>query len=195
MIYKMYVIPILAGYFLGSIPWAYILTKHFKNIDITTKGSGNLGTTNVYRTSGIKVAVLVYILDMLKGLLPIVIGRYYGYEDIGVIASVFAVIGHCYSPFMKFKGGKGVAVSSGMILAISPVMFLGLLIVQFLLLFITRIMSIASVSSAILFPITTLFMNGIGIVFYSSLFIGLFVVFKHKDNIKRLMKGEEKKLI
>ncbi len=195
MSYKVYVFSIIAGYILGSIPWAYILTKYLKNIDITKEGSGNLGTTNVYRTSGIKIAVSVYILDMLKGLLPILIGRYYGYEDVGVIASVFAVIGHCYSPFMKFKGGKGVAVSSGMILAINPYMFLGLLAIQFFVLFATKIMSIASISTAILFPVTTGFLYNIGIKFYSALFIGLFVIFKHKDNIKRLLKGEEKRLI
>ncbi len=195
MSYKMYIVAALIGYMLGSIPWAYILTKRFKNIDITKEGSGNLGTTNVYRTSGIKIAIMVYILDMLKGFLPILIATYYGYEDVGVISSVFAVIGHCYSPFMKFKGGKGVAVTSGMILAISPLMFFGLLVLQFLILFITKIMSIASLSSAVLFPIITALMYSIGIKFYVALFIGLFVIYKHKDNIKRLIKGDEKKLI
>ncbi len=195
MLYKSYFFAALIGYLLGAIPWAYILSKHYKNIDITKKGSKNLGTTNVYRTSGIKVAIVVYILDMLKGFLPITIASYYGLENAGIIASVFAVIGHCYSPFMKFKGGKGVAVSSGLILAINPYLFMGLLAIQFLILFLTRIMSIASLSTALLFPICTYFIYNLSYKFYASLFIGIFVFYKHKENIKRLVKGEEKKLI
>ncbi len=189
------VFSIFIGYLIGSIPWAYIITKRFKNIDITKKGSGNLGSTNVYRTSGIKIALVVYILDMLKGLLPILIGNYYNMTDVGVLASLAAVIGHCYSPFMNFKGGKGVAVSSGLILGINVYMFIILVIIQFGILFITKIMSVASISSAILFPVFTYYLYGSSVKFYVALFVGIFVIYKHRENIKRLIKGEEKKLI
>ncbi len=186
---------IILGYIWGAIPWGLILSKGLANVDISKHGSKNIGSTNVFRTIGIKYAIFVYILDMLKGFIPYFLAKYYEYDNMGLVISFFAVIGHCYSPFINFKGGKGVATASGIILAINYKIFIVLIIIQFIMLYTIKIMSICSITTSILFPVFIYFVYGTGLKFYTAILIGIFVTFKHKQNIKKIINRNENKLI
>lgn len=187
-------IPILVGYLIGSIPFSYLVVKLFGHQDIRKVGSGNVGTTNVARSLGIPYAVLAYVLDMSKGLLAFFIIRHFYDYGLGVLASAFAVIGHCYSVWLSFKGGKGIAVSSGFLLASSPVVALILIGIQLIMVLLFRRMSLASIISALCFPVVTYLINGVTPLLYVSFFMAPFVIFQHRENIKRLIQGKEKKL-
>lgn len=187
-------IPIICGYLIGSIPFSYLVAKIFGKQDIRKVGSGNVGTTNVARTLGIPYAVLAYVLDMSKGLIAFFIfNKIFGYGP-AVLASAFAVIGHCYSLWLGFKGGKGIAVSSGFIFASSPLVAIILIGVQLVTLLLSRRMSLASIVSALSFPLVTYLVNGVNPLLYVSFFMTPFVIFQHRENIKRLLNGTEKKL-
>jgi glycerol-3-phosphate acyltransferase PlsY len=164
------------------------------NIDIRNYGSGNTGATNVFRTLGLKAGFTAFFLDFLKGFVPAIIAKKLFDIDLAVLASVFAVVGHCYSFWLGFKGGKGVATTGGTIFALYPVIGLILLVLQFTLIFTTRIMSLASISTAFLFPIISYFMdtNSLFVIYATGL--GIFVIYKHKSNIQRLLNGTESKM-
>ena len=185
---------IIMGYLFGSIPFSYLIPKWIGKIDIRSHGSGNTGTTNVIRTLGLKVGVIAFIGDFLKGVVPTYIGMRLLPEYGGYIAAVFTVIGHCYPVWLKFKGGKGIATSAGTLLVLSPVTLAILLAVQFILLFLTRYMSLASLSSGVLYPILTFSFHKPPAECAFALFLGGFVFYRHRTNFMRLIRGEEKKL-
>lgn len=185
---------VLLGYALGSIPFSYLVPKMLGNIDIRKHGSGNTGTTNVVRTLGLKVGIVAFLGDFLKGLIPALIGHNLFGTLGGIIAGGFAVIGHCYSVWLKFNGGKGIATSAGVIGVVFPILFPILLIVQFAIIFATRLMSLASISSAILLPIlTSFFYPAIEQIIFAVL-LGAFVIYRHRANLIRLMNGTENKI-
>ncbi len=189
-----WIISLIIGYALGSIPFSYILVRLVEGFDLRTKGSGNLGTTNVLRTLGFGYAVLNYVLDMLKGAVSFLIIRAIFGTPMDLVAGLGAIFGHCFSPFVDFKGGKGVAVASGLLLASDARMFLVLVVIQFVMLFMTRRMSAGSITSAACAPIIAWFFNGKTPIFYAILLAGAFVIFQHRANISRLLRGEEKPL-
>lgn len=189
-----WIISLIIGYLIGSIPVSYLLVRFVGGFDLRSRGSGNLGTTNVLRALGIKYAVLNYILDMLKGAVSFWIALALFGSPFGLVGGIAAVLGHCFSPFVGFKGGKGVAVASGMLLAADWRMLGILLLVQFAVLFVTRRMSAGSLSSAASAPIVAYFLGGTFPLFYASLLVGAFVIFQHRANIGRLIRGEEKPL-
>ena len=183
-------------YLIASIPFGYIIGKFFGK-DVTKEGSGNIGATNVARTLGKKAGALVLILDMLKGFIPVFYAKKLFFFDpkfIAIIALV-AVIGHCFSVFMKFKGGKGVATGIGVLLALSPkvaalviMMWLGTFLVS-------GYVSLASILAASLSWVFYFFLEG---EFYTTLAIliaSLIIVIKHSSNIERLLKGTESRFI
>ncbi|PAB60616.1 glycerol-3-phosphate 1-O-acyltransferase PlsY [Anaeromicrobium sediminis] len=182
------------SYLIGSIPFSYITAKVMGNIDIRNYGSGNTGATNVYRTLGAKAGFTAFFLDFLKGFVPAILAKRFFDVDMAVLASVFAVVGHCYSFWLGFKGGKGVATTAGTIFALSPILGLILLVLQFVLIFTTRIMSLASISTAFLFPIMSYFMATSNVFVLYATALGIFVIYKHKANIKRLLNGTESKM-
>ncbi len=188
-----YLIFILLGYFIGSLPFSYLTGKYLGNIDIREYGSGNTGATNVLRTLGKKAGLLAFIGDFLKGLIIALIAKGYGI-NIAVLASGFAVVGHCYPIWLKFKGGKGVATAGGTIFGLYPIVGVILLVVIIAIIYIFRIVSLASITVAILFPILSLILRLPNSFLIYSIIIGLFVVYKHKSNIKRLLSGQEKKI-
>lgn len=184
----------ILSYLIGSIPFSYLLPKWIGKIDIRVHGSGNTGTTNVLRTLGMKVGILSFIGDFFKGILPTLLGLLLWGEIGAIVGGAMAVIGHCYSVWLKFKGGKGVATSAGVLIVLLPKIFVILLICQFVLIGIFKYMSLASISSAILLPIFSIvFKMSFEVVVFSFL-LGSFVLFKHRTNIKRLMSGTETKL-
>jgi glycerol-3-phosphate acyltransferase PlsY len=194
------IIFLVIAYFMGSIPNGVIIGKKFKGIDIREHGSKNSGATNAYRVLGKTYGIIVLLLDALKGWLPIFLADISGVSGWHLIlVGLLAIVGHTLSPFLKFKGGKGVATSLGVFLYLVP-HIVGILVTVFVVVVATtKYVSLGSVLAAGLFPILVLFMPikpelGKWNMFGFSLVIGLFVIFKHKSNIKRLLEGTENKI-
>lgn len=189
-----YIIVIVLSYLLGSIPFSYIVPKVLGKIDIRSVGSGNTGTTNVVRTLGLKIGAVAFLGDFLKGVIPSIIGTqilgFYG----GLIGGAFAVLGHCYPIWLNFKGGKGIATSAGSLLFVFPLITLILLIWQFIIIFATKYMSLASITSAIMFPFLVFLFNFDTKTLVYSVCLGGFVIYRHRANLQRLLSGTEKKL-
>ena len=185
------VIPL--AYLLGSIPTGLLLARAF-GVDIRTTGSGNIGATNVYRTLGRRVGVMTLVGDCLKGVIPVLVARGLGFDVAWVAAIGFAAfIGHVYTVFLGFKGGKGVATALGVFLAASPLAVLLALAVFAVVVGTWRYVSLASISAAAAMPLFVFFLDGRAPVVLMTVGIALLVVFKHKDNIQRLRAGTENK--
>jgi glycerol-3-phosphate acyltransferase PlsY len=191
----MYLILGICSYLIGSIPFSYLIPKWIGKIDIRTMGSGNTGTTNVVRTLGMKVGVLAFIGDFLKGIIPALIGLLWLGELGGIIGGSMAVIGHCYPVWLKFKGGKGVATSAGILIVLMPDICILLLIGQFIIIALTKYMSLASLLSAVLLPILAFIFSKSDQMILFSIGLALFVIFRHRSNLFRLIKGTETKLV
>lgn len=191
-----YFLAAIIGYVIGSIPASYVVARIMGKIDIRNEGSGNAGTTNVLRTLGPKAAGLALVGDFFKGSVAVLLCRYFMGDsgEIGaMVAGYFAVLGHCYPFTIGFRGGKGVATSAGVILALNPIVFAFLLVIQIFVILATRYMSLASIVSAVVFPVISYLAKlPMEFVVFSLFFSGL-VIIKHKDNIKRLLSGTEKR--
>ncbi|MCL2567279.1 MAG: glycerol-3-phosphate 1-O-acyltransferase PlsY [Alphaproteobacteria bacterium] len=187
-------IVIVYSYILGSLPYGYILVKLFKGIDIRTIGSGNIGATNVLRSGSKGLAFCTLLLDSFKGAIAILITRYYLNltDDFAAIAGLLAIVGHMYPIWLKFKGGKGVATFFGTILAFDPLLFLICGIVWLFVAIPTRYSSLAAVVSVIVFPIAAYFLDEP--LFYVAIVIAVLIIYKHRENIKRLLQGTESKI-
>ena len=182
------------GYLIGSIPFSYLIPKWIGKIDIRLHGSGNTGTTNVLRTLGMKVGVLAFVGDFIKGIVPSIIGLIWLGELGGIVGGTLAVLGHCFPVWLKFKGGKGVATSAGVLVVLVPDILLILLIGQFIIIALSKYMSLASILSAVLLPIfAVLFSKSTEIIGF-SIFLAAFVIYRHRSNLKRLLAGTETKL-
>ncbi|MEN6350961.1 MAG: glycerol-3-phosphate 1-O-acyltransferase PlsY [Syntrophomonas sp.] len=185
---------ILLCYLIGSIPFSYLFTRLFTKQDIRKKGSGNVGATNVLRTSGKSIALLALTGDLLKGVIAAWIGKHAGGQALLIICPVAAVIGHCYPVFLKFRGGKGVATAAGVILVLMPSVCLILLLSFIAICAVSRYVSLGSVLAAALFPVMTIVITKSWPYFTMSLIIALVVIYRHRGNIDRLRKGIEPKI-
>lgn len=187
------------AYIFGSLPCGVWLGKGVKNIDIREYGSKNSGATNAYRILGPKYGIMVLILDALKGYIPLYIASLF---DIGgiyiILLGLVAILGHTFSFFLQFKGGKGVATSLGVFLFLMPKVVGVLVLVFILVVGISKYISLGSVICAGLLPILAYFMpvrddaTRLPLVAI-SLIVGIFVIYKHKANIQRLVEGKENK--
>ena len=187
----------MAGaYLIGSINPAIIISKKYFNDDIRTHGSGNAGTTNTLRTYGIKIAAVIFALDLIKAAVAIAIGSLILTRAIGgAVAGLFVILGHNFPIYYKFKGGKGVACTAMVILILSPASFVILLPVFIAIVALTRFVSLGSIISVMLFPLlTSIFYKQDGFVTLAAFAIMLIVVFMHRENIKRLLEGKESKI-
>lgn len=198
---------ILVAYVIGSTPTSIIVSRLKYNTDIRKHGSGNAGATNVFRTFGWKPALFVTIIDVFKGWLPAYAAGHLGSEDIlfasnpdglMIIAGFAAVLGHTYTVFAGFQGGKGVGTLAGMLIALFPIALPICLGVFVLTLISTGIVSLGSMLAATALPITLFIIEGINpdvhvslTLRVFSLLIPLFVIFTHRTNIKRMMDGTE----
>lgn len=181
-------------YLLGAIPFSYIFVRLLKGYDIRQHGSGNVGSTNALRTAGKGVALAALTGDLLKGVLAAWLGLHFGGEGLAGICAVAAVLGHCWSVFLGFKGGKGVATSAGIVLYLMPRVFLAIMILFIIIVAISRYVSLASTSVAALLPIIALIFHKPNQLLEMSLVIALLVVFQHRENIGRLRNGTEGKI-
>lgn len=182
----------LAGYLLGSIPFGYILVK-LKGKDIREFGSGNIGATNVFRFNK-KLGIITGILDISKSLIPTLLALKFSNFLIASITGFLAILGHATTPFLKFKGGKSVSTTFGAYLILTPLPFLFSFLTFIILVLLTRIVSVSSMSAVFILAITVAFMNHPLYFKILTAFVFILIVFLHRENIKRLLKGEERKL-
>lgn len=188
------VILIIAGYALGNIPFSFIVAKAFGQVDIRRHGSGNTGATNVYRVLGIRAGIWAFVGDFAKGLAATLLGRGLMGPEGAALCGSMAMLGHCYPAVLGFKGGKGVATSGGLVFGLDPLSAVVLTAIQLGIMKFTRYVSLASVVTAGLFPIMMLLRNQpLPVVLY-ALFVGLLIIFRHRTNIERLIRGEESRI-
>ena len=185
---------IILSYFFGAIPSGGWIGKAFKGIDVRDYGSKNSGATNSYRVLGAKLGIAVLIIDVLKGFIPLYIASKFNlkYNDL-VILGLVAILAHTFSCFISFKGGKGVATSLGVFLFLAPVITLILLVIFILVVYFTKYISLGSITAAFLLPIFTFFTHRDTYLFTLSVVIAIFVIYRHKTNISRLLSGTENK--
>ena len=188
---------IIIFYLIGSLPFALILTKLSGFGDIRDIGSGNVGATNVLRTGNKYLAFIVLSLDIIKGFVPLIILQFY-FEDLSLLNKIilghFAIIGHIFPIWLKFKGGKGVATYIGFLFSINPYIALSFLILWLVVALSTKYSSLGSLTSVLVAPIYFIFINFnlyIGIFF---IYLSLIIYFKHSENIKRLLNKTESKI-
>ena len=201
----------IIAYLIGSINFSVIISKKVAGFDVREKGSGNAGTTNMLRSVGKKAAIITLLLDILKGVVAIVVAIILGLIVSGVnkelllqIAGIAVVLGHTFPIFFKFKGGKGVATSLGIVLLTNWQIGLICLVFAVTLIALTKMVSLGAVMVSILFPILTIFINtnytiltegksGIDYLGYAIL-LAILVLFNHRTNIKRILEGKENKI-
>jgi glycerol-3-phosphate acyltransferase PlsY len=185
---------LLCAYCIGSIPTGLLLAKAFGGVDIRTKGSGNIGATNVYRTLGRKIGLLTLVGDCLKGLLPVLAAKALQLPVAWIaLIGIAAFLGHIFPIFLRFKGGKGVATALGVFLATSPLAVLGALVVFIVVLVSRKYVSLASIAAAAVMPLLTTLINRDATIVAMSLVISVIVILKHHENIARLRNGTESK--
>ncbi|HYA48238.1 MAG TPA: glycerol-3-phosphate 1-O-acyltransferase PlsY [Burkholderiales bacterium] len=185
----------VASYLVGSIPTGYLVVRAADRRDIRDLGSGATGATNVLRVKGLKFALPVMIVDVLKGFLPVFLAlRLFHDPFLAGLCSFLAVLGHCLPFSIGFRGGKGVATSVGAFGALGFPPVLASLAVFAATAAVSRFVSLGSILAALLFPLFVRLFHGPAVVFWWSLPTVALVVFKHKDNIRRLFRGEERRL-
>lgn len=190
---KLQYLLLIAAYLLGSIPTGLLLAKA-AGVDIRATGSGNIGATNVYRTLGRSVGVLTLVGDCLKGLLPVLLARYLQLPDVWIAAiGLAAFLGHVYTIFLGFKGGKGVATALGVFLGIAPLAVLGALFIFVAIVWQWRFVSLGSIAAAAAMPGLVAVVNNRPAYLLMTVIVAALVVWKHKENIKRLREGTESK--
>ena len=198
------ILSVVAAYLLGAIPTAYIFGKVLKGIDIREHGSGNVGATNVFRTVGKAPGIVVFIIDFMKGflavtLIPVLLGEIAPEASIQpylyILLGAAAICGHIWTVFLKFKGGKGVATTAGVMSGLSPAIFgLGLL-VWVAIFAIWRYVSLASIAAATSLPILAVILGkDLSFIIFCSV-LCVIGIFSHRSNIQRLIKGKEKKIV
>lgn len=199
---------IIISYLIGSVPTAYLFGKLFRGIDIRNFGSGNVGATNAWRVLGKKIGALVLLIDLLKGALPVVLvadfflsrGVDISPETFRLILALSCISGHNWTIFLKFKGGKGVATTLGVLIGLSFVTddfakIFGLVIFVWLVVFlISRMVSLASVSAGISFPVWSLIFKMPYAILLFSFLTAVLILLRHRSNLRRIIRGEESRL-
>lgn len=194
---------LIASYLIGAIPFSVIVGRLFYRVDVRQHGSGNAGATNVYRVLGARAAVAVLVLDMLKGVVAACLALLWAPEQFGATgqdwvligASFAAVLGHTYSPYLRLAGGKGVATAAGALLILTPAAWPVLLLTFVVVIALSRMVSLGSVAIAIEFPILVVGFYGDrpALVTFSFVAAAL-VIWRHRSNIARIVRGEEAKI-
>jgi len=194
------------SYLLGSFPTSIIFGKLFRGIDIRNYGSGNAGGTNAFRVMGWKIGISVMIIDLAKGLIATVLISQIRIDAISlapvylqIIAGFSAVIGHIWTIFAGFHGGKGVGTAAGMLIGLYPVAFIVIFIIFLIVLFTTRYVSVSSMTAAVSLPVVLLILDKLGRPYKTplmvlSIIIAILIIFTHRSNIGRLMAGTENRV-
>ena len=190
----------IPGYLIGSIPFGLILTKLFLKKDVREIGSGNIGATNVLRTGNKTLAAITLLLDLLKGVLAVYVylgtGEYFfgeNFDPFPISAGLFAILGHCFPIWLKFKGGKGVATTFGVLFVAVPWAGFLAAVTWGIVAGFARYSSLAALSAIAMTPLFSFIYYGIGPTIFTAM-IALLVFWRHKENIQRLMAGTESKI-
>jgi glycerol-3-phosphate acyltransferase PlsY len=179
-------------YFLGNISPSIILGKIIAKKDIRTIGSGNAGTTNVLRTMGKVPAAITLIIDIAKGVAAVLIGNYFGGQDLAMLCGLAAFVGHIWPALYGFRGGKGIATAAGIIIALEPLMGLSVAFIAISVIAISKRVSVGAIVAAIILPLISYFFDPKFVIW--SCIMAAIILIRHRSNIKRLIKGEEPKL-
>ncbi|TYB33500.1 MAG: glycerol-3-phosphate 1-O-acyltransferase PlsY [Flexistipes sinusarabici] len=191
-----YILILIISYLCGAVPFSYLLVKWVKGVDIRDVGSGNVGATNAGRVLGKWGFITAFLMDMSKAFIPLF--TFLNYLSINntliLISAVCIIIGHTYTVFLRFKGGKGVATGVGIFLALSPFNLFIALLVFLIVIGIFRMVSLGSVTAAIsLAVLVWLRTDWLGLQLFTTLVV-LFIIFKHRSNIRRIIEGKESKI-
>jgi acyl phosphate:glycerol-3-phosphate acyltransferase len=199
------VLVLIAAYFLGSIPFGYLIVRAKEGTDVRETGSGGTGATNVTRRAGKKAGIITLLLDAAKGLTAVLLARLFLSDDFGInwwvaASSVLAVVGHCFPVWLGFRGGKGVATGVGVFLALSPLAVAIALLVFVFVVLLTRYVSLGSITATIMFPLCVWLLGlygkppaAIAPVMTASIVGGAIIILMHRANIGRLLAGTESK--
>lgn len=189
------------AYLLGSIPFGFLIALKVKGMDIRRYGSQNIGATNVFRVVGKKWGILAFSLDALKGYLAVTLPFFLGVSSslpFSIVLALAAIFGHSFPLWLRFKGGKGVATSLGTFLAVASLPTLVTFGIWMVVFSLSRILSLASLAAALTYPLvlTLTYRSRPGFVWLlaASLFLAGFIFYTHRDNLRRLLRGEEKRL-
>jgi glycerol-3-phosphate acyltransferase PlsY len=185
---------LLAAYLLGAVPTSYLIARWFGGIDLREHGSKSLGATNLYRTLGWRYAVPTGLFDVAKGTIPVLVfaPRAGAQEWVPITLGVAAVLGHVYSVFVRFRGGKGVATAAGALLGLAPLPLAVSAVVWATLVWASGYVSLGSMSGAVAFPLAVLLLQpGDPYVLVAGVLLATFIVFTHRANIRRLLEGRE----
>ena len=188
---------VLAAFFIGSLPFGYWLGL-LRGVDLRKQGSGNTGATNVGRVLGKKWGIFVFVLDLGKGWVAVALAKSVGNLTVtwAVTVGVFAVLGHVFSPWLGFRGGKGVATSAGILIGLVPWVALGVALIWLLTFQMSRTVSVASLCAATAFPLFVFWLMPEQKVFqWISIGMTVLVWFRHRDNLKRLFQGKESRFV
>lgn len=192
------ILPLIAGYLIGSITFSYVVGKWFLGIDVREHGSGNAGATNTLRTLGKWPGIFVLILDLLKGVLAVMIGKWLAPEHdwVAVASGIAVVVGHNWPLFFKFKGGKGVAATIGVALTLCFWATIAAIVIIVIIIAITRYVSLGSLIFALILPLFIwLLYDPLRLeILLASLVFTVFTFVRHKQNIVKLVRGQENKL-
>ena len=188
-----YILFAIIAYLLGSIPSALVVGKIGYKIDVRQHGSGNMGATNAFRVLGVKAGIIVTVSDILKGTAATLVPLLFDADVYRLAIGVFAVLGHTYPVFARFKGGKAVATSGGILLGINPLLFIIIVVSFIATLYLTKYVSLSSMITGAVAVTTSIIMQDIGLVIVTA-FLAAFVFYRHKENIKRIKNKTEPKI-
>lgn len=190
-----FIVAAVISYVLGSIPNGLLLGKGIWGVDLRQHGSGNIGATNAWRTIGKAGGFSIFFLDMLKGAISAYLGLHLGGSELaGIICGLLAIVGHSWSIFLGFKGGKGVATGLGVIATLMPWVTIIVFLVWLAIVKATGYVSLGSIVAAVLVPVLALFMGLHTDFLVLGLIAAVFIVYRHKSNIGRLLNGTESKI-
>jgi len=179
------------AYLLGSIPVSYLIVRWVGHRDLRALGSGNLGATNVYRALGLRWAILAFVGDALKGALPAGLAWQW-LSGMGLVVGISVVLGHLFPPWFKFRGGKGVATSFGVMIVLAPKATLLALAIWAILTLTLKLVSVASLAAALALPVLVYVLEAEPAKSWLALALGALIFLSHHENIRRLLRGEEK---
>lgn len=193
---KMELVFVVLAYFSGSLPTALLVVRFFTGKDVRRLGSGNVGGTNAVRAAGLKIGIAVTLIDIAKGAFPVLLMRWYNPASHWLALTMLAaILGHCFPVWLRFKGGKGVATGLGAFVVLAPMAALIALLLWCVILLIGRYVSVASMLASAAFPLLLFYVERPPMsVLWAIVIAAAVIVFRHQENMKKLMRGEENRL-
>ena len=187
-------IAIVCGYIIGSVPFAFLLARR-EGVDLRASGSGNVGASNVMRTTGLSMGVLAMMLDGLKGVVSVLLAERIATASLAPVAAGLAsMLGHVYPPWLRFRGGKGVATAAGAFAVLAPAAATAASLVFIISVVATRIISVGSVNAAVTLVIVTMLARSSGAVIAGAVVAAAIILFRHRGNIARIVAGTERRV-